>query len=78
MESWRKRGPPGKLHNIVVYVQRSTQRIQVFKELSGGRRLVRDDSRCWNSWFMMIRTATEPRIQLAISQLNEIPGNLRA
>ena len=67
MESWRKRGPPGKLHNIVVYVQRSTQRIQVFKELSGGRRLVRDDSRCWNSWFMMIRTTTEPRIQLAIN-----------
>jgi hypothetical protein len=67
MESWRQQGPLGKLHNIVVYIQRSTQRIQAFKELSGGRRLVRDNSTRWNSWFMMIRTAIEPRIQLAIN-----------
>ena len=67
METWRQQGPLGKLHNIVVYIQRSTQRIQAFKELSGGRRLVRDNSTRWNSWFMMIRTAIEPRIQLAIN-----------
>ena len=67
MESWRQQGPLGKLHNIVVYIQRSTQRIQAFKELSGGRRLVRDNSTRWNSWFTMIRTAIEPRIQLAIN-----------
>ena len=62
MESWRQQGPLGKLHNIVVYIQRSTQRIQAFKELSRGRRLVRDNSTRWNSWFMMIRTAIKPRI----------------
>ena len=67
MESWRQQGPLGKLHNIVVYIQRSTQRIQAFKELSGGQRLVRDNSTRWNSWFMMIRTAIEPRISVASS-----------
>ena len=67
MENWRQQGPLGKLYNIVVYIQRSTQRIQAFKELSGGRRLVRDNSTRWNSWFIMICTAIKPRIQLVLN-----------
>jgi hypothetical protein len=67
MENRRQQSPLGKLHNIVVYIQRSTQRIQAFKELSGGRRLVRDNSTRWNSWFMMVRTAIEQRIQLTVN-----------
>jgi hypothetical protein len=59
MQQWRQKGPLGKLHNIVVYIQRSTQRIANFKELSGGRKLVRDNSTRWNSWYSMISTATK-------------------
>ncbi len=59
MQQWRQKGPLGKLHNIVVYVQRSTQRIANFRELSGGRNLVRDNSTRWNSWYAMISTATK-------------------
>ena len=59
MEQWRRKGPLGKLHNIVVYPQRSPQRLANFRELSGGRNLVRDNSTRWNSWYAMIRTATK-------------------
>jgi len=30
IEQWRKQGPLGKLHNFVVYIQRSVQREQNF------------------------------------------------
>jgi hypothetical protein len=59
MQQWRQKGPLGKLHNIVVYIQRSTQRRANFRELSGGRNLVRDNSTRWNSWYKMISTATK-------------------
>lgn len=57
MQQWRQNGPLGKLHNIVVYIQRSTQRLANFRELSGGRNLARDNSTRWNSWYAMISTA---------------------
>jgi hypothetical protein len=47
------------LHNIVVYTQRSTQRLANFRELSGGRNLVRDNSTRWNSRYLRINTATK-------------------
>lgn len=58
MARWRKKGPLGRLHNIVVHIQRSPQRIARFQELSGGRNLARDNSTRWNSWYKMISTAT--------------------
>ena len=59
MQAWRKKGPLGKLHNIVVFIQRSTQRIQRFKSLieANGLRLIRDNSTRWNSWYMMLERA---------------------
>ncbi|KAF1739627.1 hypothetical protein CRV24_001563 [Beauveria bassiana] len=56
-EQRRRRGALGKLHNIAVYIQRSPQRLAQFRELSGGRNLVHDNSTRWNSWYAMIRTA---------------------
>lgn len=49
MEQWRRKGALGKLHNVVVYIQRSPQRLAQFRELSGGRNLVRYNSTRWNS-----------------------------
>ncbi len=54
---WRKYGPLGKLHNIVVFIQGSVQREQQFWELSNGLRLARDNSTRWNSWYTMLATA---------------------
>jgi hypothetical protein len=43
----------------MVYIQRSTQRIANFRELSGGRSLVQNNSTRWNSWYVMISTVTK-------------------
>jgi hypothetical protein len=49
MEQWRRKGPLAKLHNLVVYIQRSTQRIQLFHKLSDGLNLSRDNYTRWKS-----------------------------
>jgi hypothetical protein len=68
VEHWRSKGPLGKLHNFVVYIQRSTQRIQQFKKLSHGRALVRDNSTRWNSWYSMIKVATSVAVKEGINR----------
>ena len=40
---WRTKGALGKLHNIIVFVQRSPQRIAESLEYSQGKRLERDN-----------------------------------
>src|SRR5438067_1501856 len=57
INEWRRKGPLGKLHNFVVFVQRSTQRLQKFLSISGGQHLARDNSTRWNSWFHMLEIA---------------------
>jgi hypothetical protein len=44
IEGWRKKGPLGKLHNFIVYLQASVQRLQDFLRISKGRRLARDNT----------------------------------
>lgn len=66
MESWRRKGPLGKLHNLVVYIQRSPQRSASFQLLSSGRKLVRDNKTRWNSWYAMIDCAIHKRMKPAI------------
>jgi hypothetical protein len=68
MERWRRCGPLGKLHNSVVYIQRSTIRIQRFKKLSHRRAPVRDNSTRWNDWDAMIKCAVGPGVRVAISR----------
>jgi hypothetical protein len=57
IERWRRQGPLGKLHNIVVYIQASIQQEQKFWELSGGSRLIWDNNIRWNSWFLILTVA---------------------
>ncbi len=59
IQQWRQKGPLGKLYNIVVYIQRSTQRKANFRDLSNSHNLVQDNSTCWNSWYLMINAATK-------------------
>jgi hypothetical protein len=66
MQDWRKKGPLGKLHNIVVYIQRSPQRIASFETLTSGKRIPRDNKTRWNSWYKMIDCAINARMKPAI------------
>ncbi len=54
IEAWRKKGPLGKLHNFVVFLALSTQRLYHFLELSHNHRIPRDNITRWNSWFMLL------------------------
>ena len=54
LQDYRKLGPQGKLHNIIVYIMRSPQRIQKFRRLSKGLMPKRDHRVRWNSWYIML------------------------
>lgn len=49
LQDYRKLGSQGKLHNIIVYIMRSPQRIQKFRSLSKGFMTKRDHRVRWNS-----------------------------
>lgn len=71
LQLWRKRGPVGKLHNIVVFICRTPQRREKFKEilhLSAEHigefdhlSLVADNATRWNSLYLMIERALKLR-----------------
>jgi hypothetical protein len=44
VKEWRKKGPLGKLHNFLVYIYKSTQRLHYFLELSMNHRIPRDNT----------------------------------
>ena len=74
-EVWRKRGPVGKLHNIVYYITRTSKRIQKFSALQIAENdrlstlddsdrvyaLVRNGGVRWNSTYLMIERAIKLR-----------------
>jgi len=53
---WRKMGPLGQLHNLVVFIRSSTTRYQDFKA-KAGRSIPLDNDTRWNSWWLMIHVA---------------------
>ena len=67
LDVWRKRGPVGKLHNVIVFICRSPQRRQKFADTKGFStdektnfdhlNLVGDNATRWNSLFLMIDRA---------------------
>ncbi|KFY94024.1 hypothetical protein V500_03458, partial [Pseudogymnoascus sp. VKM F-4518 (FW-2643)] len=71
--NWRKQGPLGKLHNIIVYIQRSPKRRDVFFEYSKGLGLIRDQKTRWNSWYRMVQRALHPNCQRGIERMCRDP-----
>ena len=67
---WRQLGPLGKLHNIVVWIQRSPQRLHTFKKDSGGSAPRRDNATRWNSWFEMLSWSSLPDVRLALEKVS--------
>ena len=58
VQEWRTKGPLEKLHNIVVFIQSSPQRLQEFAKLLKNHRPVRDNKTRWNSWSRMLKVNT--------------------
>ncbi|KJZ72217.1 hypothetical protein HIM_08359 [Hirsutella minnesotensis 3608] len=68
---WRKRGPVGKLHNIVTFICRTPQRREKFANIQSqsedfatefdGLKLVVDNATRWNSLYLMIERAIKLR-----------------
>jgi hypothetical protein len=67
LQAWRKRGPIGKLHNVVVFIRRSPQRRETFMDLAeagdefSDLMLVQDNATRWNSAYLMIDRALKKR-----------------
>lgn len=66
--NWRKHGPPGKLHNIIVWIRASPQRIERFAILCATHSLIEkdhtliaDNDTRWNSFFLAMTRAIELR-----------------
>ena len=55
---FRRLGPLGKLHNLVINTQSSSARIREFTELAG-RMIPLDNRTRWNSWYEMLHVATK-------------------
>ena len=72
LEKWRAEGCLGQLHNLVVWFQGSTLRMNRFRALSRCRKLARDNSTRWNSWYNMIRVATTAPCKNAIIEYFEL------
>jgi hypothetical protein len=71
LQLWRKRGPVGKLHNVVTFICRSPQRREKFANIKSqsedfatefdGLKLVVDNATRWNSLYLMIERAIKLR-----------------
>lgn len=70
LEAWRKRGPIGKLHNVVVFIKRSPQRQETFGEFAedddkyADLVLMQDNATRWNSSYKMIDRALKKRANI--------------
>jgi hypothetical protein len=80
LKAWRKKGPVGKLHNIIVFIRASTQRKELFKNISLATieeidgllvddnvkdlGVVKDNATRWNSTYLMITRALQKRQEI--------------
>jgi hypothetical protein len=76
LDSWRRKGPIGKLHNLIRYIYHSTQRQDAFLSIQSASldssrdqseprkqplHLIRDNRTRWNSWYDAAVRAIELR-----------------
>ena len=54
LNTWRKMGPLGKLHNIIIYITASTPRTQAFLRQCGGYMPRWGNKTRWSSWYSML------------------------
>jgi hypothetical protein len=72
LKAWRKHGPIGKLHNIVVFIRRSPQRRGAFLRVATTEdeyaklMLIQDSSTRWNSVYNMIDRAMKKQADIQV------------
>ncbi|KAK9483577.1 hypothetical protein V1527DRAFT_484735 [Lipomyces starkeyi] len=64
---WRQFGGIGKIHNIAVDIRSSTRLYNEFISLAG-KALGLDNDTGWNSSYVLITTALEPKVRVALHQ----------
>jgi hypothetical protein len=80
LENWRRKGPVGKLHNVVIFIRRSPQRRELFirvcnleEEGAAGfllneemkdLQVIQDNATRWNSTYLMIERALAKRDEI--------------
>ena len=70
LQEWRKNGPIGKLHNVVVFIRRSPQRQEFFQDFAedgdecGDLVVVADNATRWNSVYLMVDRAIKKQTQI--------------
>ena len=80
---WRRRGPVGKLHNVIVFIRSSPQRKEAFKRVKIGDEAidnlmpVQDNSTRWNSHYLSILRALKlhKRLDIFIDAYNKDIGS---
>ena len=77
-DEWRRFGCLGRLHNIIVFIQRSPQRRERFRELCDSLNLHRDNKTRWNSWYTTIERARQPAVKAAITAFTDDEEKVRA
>jgi hypothetical protein len=65
-----KMGVMGKVHNIVVHIRASPQRIAQFKAVAG-KMIPLDNRTRWNSWYRMLQTTLEEPVLNAVRNYTE-------
>ena len=80
LQAWRKKGPVGKLHNLIIFIRGSTQRKELFKNVSNATvneidglainedtqnlGVIKDNETRWNSTYLMIVRALKKRQEI--------------
>ena len=57
IDKWCKKGPLRKLHNFIVWLAQSTQRLHHFLDFSYNHCIPRDNTTRWNLRFLMLQVA---------------------
>jgi hypothetical protein len=65
-----KMGVMGKIHNLVVHIRASTNRMNEFEAITG-RSIPLDNRTRWNSWFRMLNVALETKVLNALRNYTE-------
>jgi hypothetical protein len=75
IELWRKLGPVGKLHNLIMYIRSSSKRMDAFNDVANYMedvpadsvsklRIIDDQPTRWNSTYLMIKRANKLHYRL--------------
>jgi hypothetical protein len=71
LEAWKKYGPLGLIHTLVIHIKRSPEKEQAFLEMSKGTHLDRDNKTRWNLYAKMIKIALIPQVRQAINRWSD-------